>query len=230
MNGIIGNLTKALLLLMVVVCLNATANPILLCDTSQSVNFLLKQPNHPKASTLQTAITAFKCANKKGIITNKNVLTIIDYDLPSTDRRLWIVNPDSGKIILNTYVSHGKGSGYLFANHFSNRINSNETSIGVYLTKNQYFGHDGDSLRLKGLEKNFNGNAFRREIVIHGAPYVSQYFLSRRGMLGRSKGCPAVEKDQVHHIIDLTKNGSIIVAYSSNKNWLENSTFIHCDQ
>jgi len=36
----------------------------------------------------------------------RRLLTIIDYSLPSTDRRLWVLDPGTNEVLGNEYVAH----------------------------------------------------------------------------------------------------------------------------
>ena len=51
------------------------------------------------------------------------------------------------------------------------------------MTADTYFGSNGYSLRLKGLEPGFNDMALARAIVLHGAYYVSQEAIKVLGRL-----------------------------------------------
>ena len=124
-------------------------------------------------------------------------------------------------------VAHGRNSGENYTTNFSNRMGSLQTSIGLFLTEDTYFGRDGYTLRLEGLEKGFNDNARDRLIVFHGAPYVDQKFAAAAGRIGRSWGCPAVEKPLAKPIIDTIKGGSLIFSYSNYPVWLSKSKFIN---
>ena len=126
----------------------------------------------------------------------------IDYSKPSSEKRLWV--KDGDKVLLNTYVSHGKNSGDLYATKFSNEIGSNMSSLGVYQTAETYNGKHGISLRVKGLEST-NSNAYTRDIVFHSADYVSDSHLSKYGQMGRSHGCFATSAQDNKKIIDLVK-------------------------
>jgi len=183
--------------------------------------------NDLKPSLLKLAIEAFHNAKRSGINTNKQILTVIDYSLPSTKKRLWVLDLNQEKILYSSMVAHGKNSGENHTTNFSNRIGSLQTSLGLFLTEGTYFGRDGYSLYLKGLEKGFNDNAKTRTIVLHGAPYVSKQFVAAAGRVGRSWGCPAVEKPLAEPIINTIKNGTMIFAFYPDKNWLAKSEFIN---
>jgi hypothetical protein len=144
--------------------------------------------------------------------TNK-IVTLIDFSLPSYKKRLWTLNLETGDILLNTFVAHGRNSGNETAEKFSNTPESYQSSLGFYLTDQPYSGKHGQSLRLKGLEKNLNDKAFERAIVIHGADYVSESFIEKHGRLGRSHGCPAIPEDLTTTFINKTKDGSLIFIY-----------------
>ena len=166
------------------------------------------------AHALQLAVNGYQWAQKHNHVTNPNVLTVIDFTLPSAEKRLWVIDLSSSKILLNTYTTHGKNSGLNYATHFSNDPRSNETSLGVYQTLNTYQGEHGLSLRINGLEKGVNDNALRRAVVIHPAIYATSDYVNQNHRTGRSWGCFAVSPAVSQQFINLTKNGSIIFAYA----------------
>lgn len=133
--------------------------------------------------------------------TDKSILTIADFDQNSTEKRLWIIDLDKKELILNTWVAHGEFSGADKASLFSNAISSFKSSIGFYITGESYYGKHGLSLRLDGMDEEFNSNARKRAIVVHGANYVSQGTINALGRLGRSQGCPAVPQNQVKMVV-----------------------------
>ncbi len=133
----------------------------------------------------------------------KNLLTIIDYTISSKIERMWIVDLNSMKIIHRCLVAHGRNSGEEFASRFSNTPASHESSLGFYITGGVYTGGNGLSLLLEGIEPGINDNARKREIVMHGADYVSTEFISRYGRLGRSFGCPSIPLGDHERIIRL---------------------------
>jgi hypothetical protein len=134
---------------------------------------------------------------------------LIDYGKPSFRKRLWLMEGD--KVLLNTYVSHGKNSGLVYARSFSNTENSLQSSIGHYVTSEIYYGDHGLSMRVIGLDST-NSNAYNRDIVFHSAPYATKGFLLTHGYLGRSHGCFVTGPNENKKIIDFVrKNGPIEV-------------------
>ena len=157
---------------------------------------------------------------------NKDILTIIDFSLPSTEKRMYVLDMKNKKLLFHTIVSHGRNSGEKYATSFSNRHGSFQSSLGFYETKNTYQGGNGYSLVLDGLEKGINDQAKARAVVIHGADYASQAVINSTGRLGRSYGCPALPRELNRPIIDTIKNGSLLFIYADNKEYLANSKII----
>lgn len=172
------------------------------------------------------ALNAYYKVHRKGL-SHKQVLTIVDYTKPSTEKRMWIIDVKAKAVKYIGYVSHGKNSGLKYARRFFNRNGSLGSSLGVFLTGPTYYGKHGYSLRLKGLDKGYNDMAERRWIVVHGASYVNQRFAQSHGYLGRSWGCFAVDDKDSKSIIDQIKEGSIIFTYSDKTNWLHDSEYTH---
>lgn len=194
--------------------------------TNSKAKDIAAKTTNLKPSLARLAIETFYNAKKQGINVKKSIITVIDYSLPSTKTRLWVLDLDKNKVLYSSMVAHGKYSGENYTTHFSNKINSLQTSLGLFLTDTTYFGKDGYSLRIKGLEKGINDNAETRYIVLHGAPYVSKEFANAAGRIGRSWGCPAVEAPLAKPIINTIKNGSLILAYYPEKTWIKKSRFI----
>jgi hypothetical protein len=160
------------------------------------------------------------------VLGNPDLLTIIDYSLPSTEKRLWVVERTTGAVLWHELVAHGEGTGGDLARHFSNAGGSHQTSLGVFVTADTYHGRNGYSLRLIGLEAGVNDRALERAIVMHGAPYVGEEFIRRAGRLGRSWGCPAVRPAVARSLIDRIKGGSVVFAYYPDASWLAGSAFV----
>ena len=180
-----------------------------------------------RAEVLSLALKAWSKAWKEGE-TKKKILTVVDYSLSSDQKRLWIIDLETGKLLFNERVTHGKNSGGKFTKWFSNVNNSKKSSLGVFKTAETYIsGKFGYSLRLDGLEKGFNHNARRRAIVMHRATYATDDYVDRHGRLGRSWGCPALDPKVTDKVIDTIKGGTIIFGYAPDAQWLQESEFQH---
>ena len=159
----------------------------------------------------QKALTGYLNLKQAGRLSeNQQRLTVVDFDLPSTEKRLWVLDLAEHKVLFHTLVAHGHNSGENEASSFSNTDQSNMSSLGFYVTGHEYEGKHGHSLRLQGLDEGFNTNALARSVVMHGADYVSEAFIKQNGRLGRSLGCPALPMDQYSQIIDAVKGGSCL--------------------
>lgn len=172
-----------------------------------------------KASGLQEkalteALNAYSLAYHKGKIgKNKTTLTVVDFTLPSNKKRMWVLDLKHGTVLMKILTTQGKHSGVLYAKHFSNRIGSDESSLGTYVTAHEYMGKHGRSIRLIGLEKGINSNAMRRSVVIHPAYYATPRFVKRVGRAGRSWGCFAVNPAIKPQLLRYIKDGSVLFAY-----------------
>lgn len=158
---------------------------------------------------------------------DKEIISICDFSLSANTNRLWIIDLKHNKVLYNTYVAHGQGSGEEFATAFSNTENSHQSSIGFYVTDETYMGEHGLSLRLKGLDNKYNSAAFDRGIVVHGADYVSTSFIAGNQRLGRSWGCPAVATELAPAIINTIKDGSCLFIYYPDKKYLASSFWLN---
>lgn len=163
-------------------------------------------------------------ANK---LQNSDLLTICDFSQSSKNKRLYIIDLSEKKLLVNTYVAHGRNSGMEYATRFSNKPESLQSSLGFYVTANTYSGEHGLSLKVKGLEPGFNDKAFARAIVIHGADYIGSERLRSSAFMGRSYGCPAVPAKESASLIHTIKNGSCIFIYHPTKNYLQHSTILN---
>jgi hypothetical protein len=164
----------------------------------------------------EKALTGYYNLKDSGKLSkDKSVLTIVDFDQKSTQKRLWIVDLDKKALLLNTWVAHGNGSGNNEATQFSNTNNSYQSSLGFYVTGDIYIGKHGRSLRLDGMDKDYNSNARSRAIVVHGADYVSQGTINALGRLGRSQGCPAVAPQFANTVINATAGKTVLFIHKS---------------
>jgi hypothetical protein len=160
------------------------------------------------------ALRGFEKLLAQGQLMNSTVLSIVDFSLPSSQKRLFVINLISQELIFYDYVAHGKNSGAAIAKSFSNKMNSLKSSLGFFVTKNTYNGKNGLSLELDGKEKGINDHALERSVVIHGAPYVNENFATQKTGIGRSWGCPAVPKKISKDLIETIKDGSCFFIYA----------------
>jgi len=156
-----------------------------------------------------------------------NVLSIVDMSQSSRSKRLYVLDLDQKKVLINTYVAHGRNSGGEFAQSFSNNPSSHKSSLGFYITQGTYYGNNGLSLRIRGMERGFNDRAGGRNVVVHGSQYVGPDFLEMNKFCGRSYGCPAVPADECETIIDLIKEGSVLFIYHPTKKYTSKSKILN---
>jgi hypothetical protein len=180
----------------------------------------------PPLKLLQTALAGYEMLVAEHSVSRPDVITIIDFSLPSDKERLWVIDLIQGRVLYRCLVSHGRNSGELMAENFSNTPGSNASSPGFYSTGETYIGKHGLSLALDGLETGINDNARERAIVMHGADYVSSDFIRNNGRLGRSLGCPAVPVKFSKEIIQTIKGGTCLFIYVPKTSYTSNSQII----
>lgn len=177
----------------------------------------------PALDLLQTALSGYELLNKEHSIDRPEVLTIIDFSLPSHQERLWVLDLVEAKVLYHCLVSHGRNSGDIMAEKFSNKPGSYISSPGFYTTGETYFGKHGFSLKLDGIEYGINDKARERAIVVHGADYVSSEFIEKNGRLGRSLGCPAVPVELSREIIETIKDGTCLFVFTATESYMSKS-------
>ena len=173
------------------------------------------------------AIKGYEYLKLKGKIANNNIISIVDFSKPSSQKRLFVIDLKNFKVLFNTYVAHGQKSGAAMATQFSNIPESFQSSLGFYTTSSTYNGKNGYSMHLEGMENGINDKAEERAIVMHGAPYVNENIIHDRGYIGRSWGCPAVPEKLNKPIIDKIKNGSCLFIFSQNSKYLQSSKILN---
>lgn len=175
---------------------------------------------------LRLALDAVDCSWAREV-GRRDLLTVIDYSLASTEPRLWVFDLERQELLFHELVAHGVNTGENYATRFSNRHGSKQSSLGVFLTGETYSGRNGYSLRLHGLEDGINHLALDRAIVVHGAWYVSEAFGREHGRLGRSWGCPALDQEVAREVIDTVKEGSLLFIYYPDPTWQESSELLN---
>ncbi len=190
------------------------------------VHNLAQQAPGLREDVLRLALEAASSAESRGLVRRNDLITVIDYSIPSTEPRLFVFDLSKNKLLFRELVAHGKNSGGNVPTHFSNTPESRQSSLGLFVTGSTYVGGNGYSLRLDGLEEGVNDRARARAIVMHGADYVNEWIGQSLGRLGRSWGCPAVRKAISRKLIDRIKGGSPVFAYYPDDHWLSQSAFL----
>lgn len=183
--------------------------------------------------------TENRCSGSSDItLDKKRVFALIDYTAPSNDRRMFLVDRETGEIskmavahgrynasMINTHLSYNKNS-IKWAKYFSNELGSNAPSSGFFVSGVEYEGKFGRSMVLHGLETGVNDNACQRAVVIHKHLMVTK---SSARLL--SAGCPMISKDYIDHVINLLEghqnpdngeetHGSVVFIYGEREsNW-----------
>jgi len=164
---------------------------------------------------------------KQGAIRNTSVLSICDFSQSSCSRRMYVLDLRHEKLLYRTYVAHGQNSGSEYAESFSNEQDSYKSSLGFYVTQKTYYGRNGLSLHLNGVDKGYNDKALKRNIVLHGSTYVGDQYLQNFGTLGTSLGCPAIPAAISGRIIRKVRDGSCFFIYHPTSEYLDHSTVIN---
>ena len=193
---------------------------------------ILEQTESLRPAVLELALAAYARAEEQGDVQRPR-LTVIDYELPSYSKRLWVIDMTNGRVLHEELVAHGMGSptgsggDMERALAFSNQCGTRKSSLGLFRTAETYQGQHGYSLRLDGLEQGINDAARERTIVVHPADYVTSE-RAEQHMVGRSWGCPAVRPEVARTVIDTLKGGALLFAYYPDRKWLAESPMLRC--
>lgn len=155
-----------------------------------------------------------------------NFLAIVDFSRSSAEKRFYLISMKDTTLVHSDYVSHGKHSGNLYANSFSNEEQSLKTSLGFYKVAESYSGCHGLSIRLDGLDKGYNDNARNRAIVMHAAAYAEPMLIKELGRLGKSFGCPTLPSDGFSYVINHIKENAILFHYYPDEIYLKNCVWL----
>ncbi|HWK06239.1 MAG TPA: murein L,D-transpeptidase catalytic domain family protein [Puia sp.] len=172
---------------------------------------------------LEYALIGYHRLLKKGVLHRTDVLSVCDFSQSSSQKRMYVIDVCNRKLLYRSYVAHGIGSGEEYANAFSNVPESHKSSLGFYVTRETYYGSNGLSLRIDGMDRGFNSRANQRNIVIHGAPYVSERILHKYGVMGTTFGCPAIPEELTNEIIPTIKDGTCFFIYYPSQRYLSRS-------
>ena len=180
-----------------------------------------------KKEAFNYAYAGYKKLEEEGKLNKEGLITICDLSQSSRRKRLYLIDLNECKLLLNTYVAHGKNSGGEYARKFSNKPESLQSSLGFYRTKTTYYGGHGLALTISGLEPGFNDKAERRKIVVHGSQYIGDNYRRWGKFMGRSFGCPAVPMKQSKILINTIKDGSCLFIYHPSKTYLKGSKILN---
>jgi hypothetical protein len=172
------------------------------------------------------ALSGYRVLHSRGLVQRDSLITIIDYSLPSSEDRFFVIDLRKNMVIYKTLVAHGRNSGELYATRFSNLAHSHRSALGFYITGSPYHGGQGYSMMLTGMDTGYNDHARTRSIVIHGARYATPQYIKQYGRLGRSFGCPALPPDVNEFIIDCIKEGSVLFSYYPDREYIRGSTVL----
>lgn len=164
---------------------------------------------------------------EEGRLVNPDILTIADLSQSSCSKRLYVIDLRKTLVLFNTYVAHGRNTGEEFARSFSNAAGSLKSSLGFFITGQTITSGVGFALMLEGVERGFNDNARRREIIMHGAAYATETFIRRTGRLGRSFGCPSLPPELIKPVANAIRNGSCLFIYHRDQGYLSRSSLLN---
>lgn len=147
-------------------------------------------------------------------VVSRDVIGLVDFSAPSRSPRFHLIDLAGGRVLSTHLVAHGKGSDPAnsgWAERFSNRIGSEASCEGSFITGPTYAGKHGRSRKLVGVDPG-NDRAIERGIVIHAASYVDSALASEQGRIGRSQGCFAVPVDEISHVLERLGPGRLLFA------------------
>jgi uncharacterized protein YprB with RNaseH-like and TPR domain len=199
----------------------ATTKAVVLYDAMKLKKFGLSK------AAFEYALKGYEHLLEKHQLNRSSVLSICDFSQSSRRKRFFVIDMEQNKVLINTYVAHGRRSGSEYARSFSNNPESHMSSLGFYKTETTYYGDHGLALKIEGLEKGFNDKADARNIVLHGSKYVGSDFLRYNRFNGRSFGCPAIPASQITSVVNTIKNGSCLFIYHPTKKYLTQSKILN---
>ena len=204
-------------------------NPVPVTDEVLSLYTALNLSEKGLTSDVfKLALKGYRKLESDGKLPHADILTIVDFSQSSKKKRLYVIDLVKKAILFNTYVAHGRNTGDEYAKRFSNESGSYQSSLGFYLTREEIVGSGvGLSLILDGLEKGFNDNALKREIIMHGAEYATENFIRKTGRLGRSFGCPSLPPDLIKPVVETIKEGTCFFIYQQNQQYISHSRLLN---
>lgn len=164
----------------------------------------LPKPNEKLEEKVKEALK-YCSANKL----NTSYCILVDMSMHSGKNRLFVYDFKNEKIVIKGMCAHGNGGGSTpFKAVFSNKVNSNCTSLGRYRLGIRSYSKWGINVHYKmhGLDST-NNNAYKRIVVLHSYTPVPEYEIYPSGLFGVSLGCPVVADLTMIEIDNLIKSG-----------------------
>lgn len=192
-------------------------------------NRIFTESDRPDKKVFDLALRGYASMLQSNMSMRKNILAFVDYSLSANKKRFWVVDLKKMKLLYHELVAHGRNTGEEYARRFSNKVNSFQSSLGFFITGEVYNGKHEMSIKLSGVENSYNGKAFDRGIVIHGADYVSEDYIRQNNRLGRSLGCPAVSQEVIASLSSVISDGVCLFLYYPNKYYLKTSRLLNKD-
>lgn len=154
-------------------------------------------------------VVARRVVNSNPFYANRYVV-LINMRQGKHRKRLSVYDIQTNKIVFQTRVMHGSGSGSgaEVPAKFSNAMNSNCTALGRYVVTSEYNGNYGQAFRLVGLDCT-NSNAMRRSLVLHSTKYITNTKISY------SRGCPAVSRVALNILKAYVRPGTLLWIYNN---------------
>jgi hypothetical protein len=151
-------------------------------------------------------------------------VTLVDFRIPITQARLWVIDLPGRAVIKHVHVAHGSGTqgseGGSAVNNpvLSNIAGSNQSSVGGFVTLHERtstagglekigLNARGRAMVIEGLDST-NNRMQSRAILFHGAHYVGE------GKRGMSHGCFSTHPNHNSEIINRIKDGSFGFSYA----------------
>jgi len=181
---------------------------------------------HLSLEVFEIAVKGYSELSLKNKLKNKKFLTIVDMSLSANTERMFIIDMEKRILVAKKLVAHGMKTGYEFASNFSNEQSSHKSSLGFFITGELYNGRHDLSMKLDGQEYS-NDNARSRGVVVHSADYVSCEYIKSNGRLGRSFGCPAIDKEGYEETVNKLQGGSCYFIYYPSRSYLSRSRIVN---
>jgi hypothetical protein len=78
----------------------------------------------PAGPVFDLALSGYNLVVADSLVEPGALLAVIDYSLPSTEPRLFVIDPSDGTVLRSSLVAHGRESGQNMAERFSNEPGS----------------------------------------------------------------------------------------------------------